>query len=75
MNVFLEACYSSKTCASVGLLDLISVQQVNNLVHMTKGKNVQAWIVQCSTHSKLNAAHLKELKSLNGTYLCSYVGI
>ena len=45
MNVFLKACCLSKAWASVGLLNLISVHQVNNLVLMAKGKNVRAWIV------------------------------
>ena len=50
-NVFLEACGLCKTCSSIGSLNLIGTQQFNNLVHMIKGGNVLAWIIQCSVHS------------------------
>ena len=43
-------------------MNLIGAQQFNNLVCTTKGKNICAWIVQCSMHSKLNPAELKEIK-------------
>ena len=62
-------------CTSIISLNLIGVQQLNNLVHMTKGKNIRTWIVQCSVHSKLNAANLKKLRISNGMYLCSDIGI
>ena len=76
MNVFLEACGLHRTYASVGSLNLIGAQQLNNLVcTMVKGKNVYAWIVQCSTHSKLNVANLEKIKSSNGMYLCSDIGV
>ena len=48
----MEACYLSKMRASVGLLNLIGVQQLNNLVHMSKGKNMYACNIQCSVQSK-----------------------
>ena len=63
----------SRICGSVGSLNLIGAQQLNNLVCITKGKNVHAWIIQCSTHSKLNAAKLKK-KRPNSMYLCSDIG-
>ena len=74
-KVFLEACGLYKTYASVGPLNLIGGQQLNNLVRTTKGQNVLAWIVQCSAHSKLNATNLEKLRSLKSMYLCSNIGI
>ena len=66
MNVLLETCCLSKTCASVSLLNLISLQQVNNLVCMIKGENMHAWIVQCSIQSKINTTYLEKFKRPNG---------
>ena len=61
-NVFLEACGLGRMHDSVGQLNLIGVQQINNMVCTTKGKNLHPWIVQCSVHSKLNAAEFKKNK-------------
>ena len=74
-NVFLEACSLHRTCSSVGSLNLIGVQQLNDLVHMTKSKNMCTWIVQYKKHIKLNAAEVRKLKSPNNIYLYSNVGI
>ena len=38
INVFLEACFLYRMCASIGSLNLIVAQQVNNLVHIAKKK-------------------------------------
>ena len=62
INVFLEACGSSRMCDHIGQLNLIGGQQLNNLVHMTKGKNICSQIVQCSMHTKLDAAKVKKNK-------------
>ena len=75
MHVFLEACGLNRTCAKVSSLNLVGVQQLNNLVRMTKGKNVCPWIVQSSAHSKLNTAEVEKLRSSNGMHLYSYIGV
>ena len=62
---FWKLVFASRMCASVGLLNLIGAQQLNNLVCiLPKDKNLCTWIVQCSAHSKLNAAEVEKLKSL-----------
>ena len=75
MNVFLEGITSSIRCKHVVQLNLVDAQQLNDLVCTNKGKNVCAWIVQCSTHSKLNAAELEKSKCTNSMYLCSDIGV
>ena len=62
--MFLEACSLHRICANVGLLNLIGVQQLKNLVRITKHKNVCAWIVQCSAYNKLNAIEGRKIKKL-----------
>ena len=51
INMFLKAYHSSKIYASVVSLNLISLQQLKNLVCMTKGKNLHTWIVHCSAYN------------------------
>ena len=75
MNVFLEAYGLGRTRDSVSQLNLIGMQQINDVVYTTKGKNLRAWVVQCSMHSKLNAAELEELQLPNCMYLYSDIGI
>ena len=65
INVFLEACDLGRTRDNAGYLNLIGMQQVNDMVLTTKGKNLCAWVVQSTTHSILNAAELKEIKCPN----------
>ena len=69
MNVFLEACGLGRMCNSIGLINLIGAQKVNNMVHTTKGKNLCAWVIQYNVHRKLNAAELEKLRCLNSIYL------
>ena len=75
MNVFLEACGLGRMHNSVGQLNLIGEQQINNMVCTTKGKNQHAWVIQCSMHNKLNAAELENLRCPNNMYLCSDIGV
>ena len=74
-NVFLEAFGLGRMLNSVGQLNLIGMQQINNMVRTTKGINLCTWVLQCSAHSKLNAAELEKLSYPNGMYFCSYIGV
>ena len=60
MNVFLEACGLKRICDHVGQFNVIGAQQLNDLMCMSKCKNVCAWIVQYSAQLKLNAIEVEE---------------
>ena len=75
MNVFLETFGLDKMRDSVGQLNIIGAQKINDILRTTKGKNLCAWVIQCSAHSKLTTAELKKLRCPNDMYLCSDIGI
>ena len=43
------------------------------MVCTTKSKNLRAWVVQCSVHSKLNAAELVKIIDAQMVYIYIFI--